>query len=310
MSISSRLGTATTFSSAFGIQQSAATSVPRLGAPPMAELLVDAVPVPHLDPVPRFPGWEDERPEPVPQWDRVRSRPRAICPTREDRASTRNERTGQEIRVLLVDDHLAFRQPLAFMLMREPDITIIGQAGTVAEARPLLAETDIALIDLDLPDGEGVELIQDLHAVNPQAIALVLTGSSSEGDLPRAVEAGAAGLMPKTRPVSEVTDAIRRVHAGESLLSVRETIELLRRITQQREHERVVQATIERLTPREREVLQTLAAGLSDREIAAQLHVSTETVRTHMVNLLHKLGVDSRLKALVFAVRHKLVTID
>jgi DNA-binding NarL/FixJ family response regulator len=216
----------------------------------------------------------------------------------------------QEIRVVLVDDHLAFRQPLAFMLMREPDITIIGQAGTVAEARPLLPAADIALIDLDLPDGEGVELIQDLHAVNPQAIALVLTGSASSGDMPRAVEAGAAGVMHKTRPVSEVTDAIRRLHAGESLLSVRETIEMLRLISRQREKDRVVRATIERLTPREREVLQALAAGLSDREIAQQLHVSTETVRTHMVNLLHKLGVDSRLKALVFALRHNLVTIN
>jgi RNA polymerase sigma factor (sigma-70 family) len=276
----------------------------------MAELLVDAVPVPHLNPVPRSPGWEDNRRAPVTQWDRGQSRPRATCPIREDRPLRVDARIGQEIRVVLVDDHLAFRQPLAFMLMREPDITIIGQAGTLAEARPLLPEADIVLIDLDLPDGEGVDLIQDLHAVNPQAVALVLTGSSSDVDLPRAVEAGAAGLMHKARPVSEVTDAIRRVHAGESLLSVRETIELLRLITRQREHDRVVRATIERLTPREREVLQTLAAGLSDREIAQQLHVSTETVRTHMVNLLHKLGVDSRLKALVFALQHKLVTID
>ena len=276
----------------------------------MAELVFDAVPVPHLDPIPHFPGWEDNRREPVPHGERVRSRPRATCPIREDRASTRNERKGQEIRVVLVDDHLSFRQPLAFMLMREPDITIIGQAGTLAEARPLLPEADIVLIDLDLPDGEGVDLIQDLHAVNPQAVALVLTGSTSDVDMPRAVEAGAAGIMHKDRPVSEVTDAIRRLHAGESLLSVRETIEMLRLITRQREHDRVVRATIDRLTPREREVLQTLAAGLSDREIAAQLHVSTETVRTHMVNLLHKLGVDSRLKALVFALQHELVTIN
>jgi RNA polymerase sigma factor (sigma-70 family) len=93
-------------------------------------------------------------------------------------------------------------------------------------------------------------------------------------------------------------------------LSVRETSELLRFITRQREQQRAIQATIARLTPREREVLQALAAGLSDREIAHQLHVSTETVRTHMVNLLHKLGVDSRLKALVFALRHNLVTIN
>jgi RNA polymerase sigma factor (sigma-70 family) len=271
------------------------------------------VPVPQIASAYRSPGWEDDRPAPVPHWERAKSR--AICltrssPTQAPPAALRDERIGQEIRVLLVDDHLSFRQPLAFMLMREPDITIIGQAGTVAEARPLLPAADIALIDLDLPDGEGVELIQDLHAVNPQAIALVLTGSASSGDMPRAVEAGAAGVMHKTRPVSEVTEAIRRLHAGESLLSVRETIEMLRLISRQREKDRVVRATIERLTPREREVLQALAAGLSDREIAHQLHVSTETVRTHMVNLLHKLGVDSRLKALVFALRHNLVTIN
>ncbi len=243
-------------------------------------------------------------------WERGKSRVPSVLPRGETPASPRNEQIGQEIRVLLVDDHLAFRQPLAFMLMREPELTIIGQAGSVAEARPLLSQADIALIDLDLPDGEGIELIHELHAVNPQAVALVLTGSSSDGDLPRAVEAGAAGVLHKACPVSELTDAIRRVHAGEALLSVRETIELLRLITRQREHDRTVRATIERLTPREREVLQTLAAGLSDREIAHQLHVSTETVRTHMVNLLHKLGVDSRLKALVFAVKHGLVTID
>jgi RNA polymerase sigma factor (sigma-70 family) len=226
------------------------------------------------------------------------------------RDASRTERIGPEIRVVLVADHLSFRQPLAFMLMREPDLTIIGQAATVAEARPLLAEADIALIDLDLPDGEGIELIEHLRSINPQAIALVLTGSRSNLAMARAVEAGAAGVIHKARPVSEVTDAIRRVHAGESLMSVRETIEMLRLITRQREHDRVVRATIDRLTPREREVLQTLAAGLPDREIAHQLHVSAETVRTHMVNVLAKLGVDSRLKALVFALKHNLVTID
>jgi DNA-binding NarL/FixJ family response regulator len=220
-----------------------------------------------------------------------------------------SEGTGQEIRVLLVDDHLSFRQPLAFMLMREPDITITGQAGTVAEARSLLSEADIALIDLVLPGGEGIELIRDLQAVNPQATALVLTEYDTTVAVARAVEAGASGVLRKTRPVSEITDAIRRVHAGEALVSVRETIELLRLITRQREEDRAVRATSDRLTPREREVLQTLAAGLSDREIAHQLHVSIETVRTHMVNLLHKLEVGSRLEAVVFAVKHGLVTI-
>jgi DNA-binding NarL/FixJ family response regulator len=275
----------------------------------MAEMVYDTVQVPQIA-LSRSAGWEYDRPEPVPHWESVKSRPRATCPTRKDRASTHTEQIGQEIRVLLVDDHLAFRQPLAFMLMREPELTIIGQAGTVAEAWPLLPETDIALIDLDLPDGEGIEVIRDLHAVNPQAIALVLTGYGTTVAMAGAVEAGAAGMMHKTRPISEVVEAIRQVHAGESLLSVRETMELLRFITRQREQQRTVQATINRLTPREREVLQALAAGLSDYEIAHQLYVSHETVRSHMVNVLHKLGVDSRLKALVFAVKHGLVTIE
>jgi DNA-binding NarL/FixJ family response regulator len=140
-------------------------------------------------------------------------------------------------------------------------------------------------------------------------MALVLTDDSSDLATARAVEAGAAGVIHKARPVSEIMDAIRRLQAGESLLSVRETIEILRLINQQRDQQRTVQATIARLTPREREVLQALAAGLSDYEIAQQLHIRHETVRTHMVNVLHKLQVDSRLKAVIFAVKHGLVTI-
>jgi DNA-binding NarL/FixJ family response regulator len=215
-----------------------------------------------------------------------------------------------QIRILLVDDHLSFRQPLAFILMREPDITITGQAGSLAEARPLLSEADIALIDLDLPDGEGIDLIEELRSVNPRAMALVLTDHSSDLATARAVEAGAAGVIHKARPISEIMEAIRRLQAGESLLSVRETIEILRFITRQREEQRTVEAKIARLTPREREVLQALAAGLSDDEIAEQLYIRRETVRSHMVHVLHKLEVDSRLKALVFAVKHGLVTIE
>jgi DNA-binding NarL/FixJ family response regulator len=225
----------------------------------------------------------------------------------EQDGAAEQEPIGATIRVVLVDDHLAFRQPLAFMLQREPDITVIGQAGTVGEARPLLPLADIALIDLNLPDGEGLNLIHDLHAVNPQAFALVLTSDSSDLATARAVEAGAAGVLHKVRSVSEITDAIRRVHAGEALLSVRETIEMLRLITRQRERDRAAQVAIGRLTQREREVLAALSHGLHDREIAERLHIQTETVRTHMVNLLHKIGIDSRLQALVFAVKYGLV---
>jgi DNA-binding NarL/FixJ family response regulator len=214
------------------------------------------------------------------------------------------------IRVLLIDDHASFRQPLAFMLEREPDITVVGQAGTLAEARGLLHGADIAVIDLALPDGNGMQLIKELHGASPQSQALVLTGRGAPVEFARAVEAGAAGVLQKSVGISDIIDAVRRLHAGESLLSPQETIALLRLAARQREHDREALAAARRLTPREREVLQGLAAGLGDKEIAQRLYISTETARTHMVNILAKLGVETRLQALLFAVRHGLVTIE
>ncbi len=213
-------------------------------------------------------------------------------------------------RVLLVDDHLSFRQPLAFMLAREPSITVIGQAGSVNEAREYVAQTDIALVDLDLPDGRGEDLIRTMKAANPGVKVVVLTATVSATAMAQAVEAGAEGVLHKSLPIEEVILAIGKLEAGEQLMSPLETIEALRLIAQQRERERSAQIAIARLTRREREVLQALSGGLHDREIAEHLHVSTETIRTHMVNILHKLGVDSRMEALLFAMRHHLVTID
>ena len=148
-------------------------------------------------------------------WERVPSPATAARLSPADRKSSLSEPIDQAIRVLLIDDHLSFRQPLAFMLMREPDITIIGQADTVAEARPLLPDADIALIDLELANGEGVVLLQELRSVNPQALPLVLTGTRSTEATVRAVEAGAAAVMHKSCSVSDVVDAIRRLKAGK-----------------------------------------------------------------------------------------------
>jgi DNA-binding NarL/FixJ family response regulator len=214
------------------------------------------------------------------------------------------------IRVLLVDDHASFRQPLTFMLEREPDITVVGQAGTLAEARGLLQGIDVAVIDLALPDGNGLQLIKELHGSSPRCQVVVLTGGGDRVQYAEAVEAGAAGVLQKSVGIADIVDAVRRLHAGESLLSPQETIALLRLATQHREQVREALVAASRLTPREREVLQALAEGLNDKEIAQRLYISTETARTHMVNILAKLGVESRLQALIFAVRHGLVTID
>lgn len=215
------------------------------------------------------------------------------------------------IRVLLIDDHAAFREPLSFMFNREAEFEVVGQAGTLKEARPLLGlGVDVAVIDLDLPDGDGAQLIRELHEANPQAMALVLTASVERGTHARVVEAGAAGVLHKSAYIRDVIEAVRRLEAGEALLSANEVGELLRLAVKQRAQDKEEREAIGTLTRREREVMQALAEGLSDKEIAQRLYVSVGTVRNHVVRILGKLGVHSRLQALVFAVRHGAVKID
>src|SRR5215204_6099272 len=191
-------------------------------------------------------------------------------------------RGGEDMqRLLLVEDHASFRQTLALVFDQEPDFKVVAQAGTVAEARRVMEDraADLAVVDLSLPDGEGVELIGDLRGANPHFAALVLTASFDRAEYARAVEAGAAGVLHKSADVDEILDSTRRLAAGETLLSPEELVELLRLAGQSREEEREAQASIEQLTRREREVLLALS----------------------------KLGVHSRLQALLFAARHGLV---
>ena len=214
-------------------------------------------------------------------------------------------------RILLVEDHASFRQTLAFVFDREPEFEVVAQAGSLAEARKVMdvLKVDLGVIDLALPDGEGIELIKDLREVNPNFTALVLTASLDRAEHAQAVESGAAGILHKSAGVDEILDATRRLGEGETLLSQEELIALLRLAGQSREEEREARASIEQITLREREVLQALGEGLSNKEIAAKLHVSVDTERTHMMNILNKLGVHSRLQALLFAARHGLIEI-
>jgi DNA-binding NarL/FixJ family response regulator len=221
---------------------------------------------------------------------------------------------SEKMMVMLVDDHVSFRQPLAFMLGWEPDICIVSQAGTLAEARDLLLNNgsglDVAVIDLDLPDGPGIDLVDDLRRVHPRAAVLILSAHSDEGRRARAIEAGAAGVMHKSAPVEQILDAIRHLWRGDHLLSQREVIEALRLVMRERERDNEARLMIEKLTPKELEVLQALAEGLSDKGIAERLYVGVGTVRTHIRSILTKLEVQSRLQALVFAVCHGLVKLD
>jgi DNA-binding NarL/FixJ family response regulator len=218
------------------------------------------------------------------------------------------------IRILLVDDHAATREPLAFMLDLEPDLEIVAQAGSVDEGRAAIARlgdtVDVALIDLALPDGSGSDLIADLHQRNPGAKSLVLTYYTDRERLAEPIAAGSAGILHKSEPVEAVMDAVRKAHEGIHLLPLQEVVAAYQYLDQQRRLDSDQALALNSLTSREREVLQALADGLSDREIAERLHVSFATVRSHVTSILTKLGATSRLQGLVIAVRHGMVTID
>ena len=219
----------------------------------------------------------------------------------------------EKTRILLVEDHASFRQALAFMFEREPEFAVVGQAGSLAEARQFLngsgGETDVAVCDLALPDGDGFDLIEELAAAGGKVITLVLSASLEPARFARAVEAGASGVLHKAAAIGDIVEAVKRLRAGEALLSPDEVIEMLRMVSRQRQEQLEAQKAIDRLTRREREVLRALAEGLDSKDIAQKLHITVETERTHMVNILNKLGAHSRLQALVFAAKNGLVEI-
>ena len=221
---------------------------------------------------------------------------------------------AEQIRIMILDDHDTFREPLAFMLEREPDLTVVARPRTLSEASRIVGdeefEVDVALVDLNLPDGSGADLIKQLRDSRPRTTALVLSATADQRHLATSIEAGAAGVMHKSAPMGDLVEAVRRLATGDQLLSQEEVIEALRFLTREREGHREARLASDRLTPREREVLQALAEGSSDREIAQRLHVGEGTVHSHVTNILSKLEVSSRLQALVFAVRHGVVTIE
>jgi PAS domain S-box-containing protein len=213
------------------------------------------------------------------------------------------------IRVLLVEDHASFREAAASVFEREPDFEVVGQAGSLAEARGMLEGVDVAVVDLFLPDGWGKTLIEELREASPTAQALVLSASLERAQIARAVESGAAGVIHKSVGIDQVIEAVRRLRAGETLMPVEEAVELLRFAGAKREQEHEARLTIAELTPREREVLGALAEGLDGKEIAEKLNISVPTERNHIASILAKLGVHSRLQALVFALRYGVVEI-
>jgi DNA-binding NarL/FixJ family response regulator/signal transduction histidine kinase len=216
---------------------------------------------------------------------------------------------GKRVRVLLVDDHAAVRQAIAAAFDRHDDFEVVAQAGSLTEARPMLGNIDVAVIDLGLPDGYGGDLITELRAESPDAQALVLSANLDRAQVARAVQSGAAAALDKTVELGEVVASVRRLGAGETLMPLPEVVELLRFASRQREREYDDRSAIASLTAREREVLQAIADGLDSQQIAERLHITVRTERNHVANILAKLGVHSRVHALLLAVRYGVVEI-
>ena len=219
---------------------------------------------------------------------------------------------GEPIRVLVVDDHALFRRGLEMVLAQEPDIEVVGEAGDGAEAVERAEELlpDVVLMDIRMPRRSGIEACTAIKDVVPSAQIIMLTISDEEADLYEAIKAGATGYLLKEISIDEVATAIRAVAGGQSLISPSMASKLISEFAQlvKRDDDRQ-QVPAPRLTERELEVLRLVARGMNNRDIARQLFISENTVKNHIRNILEKLQLHSRMEAVVYAVREKLLEI-
>jgi len=210
------------------------------------------------------------------------------------------------IRVYLIDDHPVLREGFAKALEAEPGMTVVGQAGTAAEAlRDVQTiKPDVMLVDLNIPDRDGIELLAALRVQVPSAKLLVLSCYDDEFRVAEALRAGAQGYLVKTSELQEVIDGIRRIASGGAPLSQRIAGAVVRAM---RKPAPEGTGGLDALTPRERQVLRLLAAGISTRETAARLTISPKTVETHRVRIYAKLGCKSAVELTRIAVRTGLI---
>jgi len=220
---------------------------------------------------------------------------------------------NERLRVMVVDDHALFRRGLEMVLTEEPDIELVGEASDGAEAIKRAEEVvpDVILMDVRMPKRSGIEAAGAIKDLLPHVKILMLTISDDEADLYEAIKAGAAGYLLKEIPIEEVADAIRSVWAGQSRISPSMASKLLSEFAAMSKaaNERPQMPT-PKLTDREMEVLKLVAQGMNNRDIAKALFISENTVKNHIRNILEKLHLHSRMEAVVYAVREKMIEIS
>ncbi len=216
------------------------------------------------------------------------------------------------IRVLIVDDHALFRRGLEMVLGQEVDIEVVGEAADGSEAVTMAKEMapDIVLMDVRMPRRGGIDATSAIKVSVPSAKIVMLTISDEEADLYDAIKAGAMGYLLKEISIDEVAADIRAVYGGQSLISPSMASKLLSEFAAMiKNKDDRPQLPTPRLTDREMEVLRLVAKGMNNRDIAKQLYISENTVKNHIRNILEKLQLHSRMEAVVYAVREKLLEI-
>ena len=205
------------------------------------------------------------------------------------------------IRVFLLDDHEIVRRGLAELIGVEDDLEVVGEAGTAAEAlhRIPAARPDVAVLDVRLPDGSGVEVCRDVRDSLPGVRCLMLTSYADDEALFDAIMAGASGYVLKEIRGNDLVDAIRQVAAGRSLLDPAATQRVLERLRKGQEHDE----KLDSLTEQERRILDLIGEGLTNRQIGERLHLAEKTVKNYVSSLLAKMGMERRTQAAAYVAR-------
>ena len=213
------------------------------------------------------------------------------------------------ITVAMIEDHQILVDSLSLMLRYEEDIEFLGSAGSLEKGRVLLKDTnpDVLLLDVGLPDGSGLDLISEVNQITPDTNIVVLTSLTDEATLMRVVDSGISGFVSKDSPLSDLLETIRKAADGEIVMPTSLLVGLLMRMPRDKAAAYQEDRGWERLTLREQEVLELLATGKTGDEIADVLHIAPLTVRTHIRNLMSKMGVHSRLEAVAFGMKNGLI---
>ena len=208
----------------------------------------------------------------------------------------------EPIRVFLLDDHEIVRRGIRELLEGEPDIAVVGESGSAAEAtrRIPALRPNVAILDGRLPDGSGIDVCREVRSQNPEINALILTSYDDDEALFSAIMAGAAGYVLKQVRGNDLVDMVRRVAAGQSTLDPSITAQVLERVR----NGPPVDKDLEALTEQENKILNLIGEGLTNRQIAQQMYLAEKTVKNYVSSMLAKLGLTSRTQAAIFSVKH------